>query len=192
LNVDNNTWRGRNPRNVWRIGPEPLSAVEVDGEMVDHFASFPRALVRRCLLASLSAKGACTVCGAPWTRVVERESTQSQPKWSGADRANGCLAGGGHEGRTGQWSTSASMLGWRPTCGCNVEPGPAMVIDPFAGSGTTGIVADEMGQNAILIDLSPKYARLAEQRIANARARRFLGDDVEKITPIPGQMSMFE
>jgi DNA modification methylase len=66
------------------------------------------------------------------------------------------------------------------------------VLDPFAGSGTTGIVADEMGQHAILIELSPKYARLASQRVANARARRLLGEVTDKPVPLPGQLGLFD
>ncbi|MCI0583088.1 MAG: site-specific DNA-methyltransferase [Chloroflexi bacterium] len=38
---------------------------------------------------------------------------------------------------------------------------PAVVLDPFAGSGTTGLVARELGRRAILIDLNPDYVRQA-------------------------------
>lgn len=39
------------------------------------------------------------------------------------------------------------------------------VLDPFGGAGTTGLVADRMGRNAVLIELNPEYAALAENRI---------------------------
>ena len=39
------------------------------------------------------------------------------------------------------------------------------VLDPFGGAGTTGLVADRMGRNAILIELNPEYAAMAERRI---------------------------
>ncbi len=39
------------------------------------------------------------------------------------------------------------------------------VLDPFGGSGTTGMVAREIGRNAILIELNPDYVPLIEQRI---------------------------
>src|ERR1043166_4112042 len=39
-----------------------------------------------------------------------------------------------------------------------------VVLDPFAGSGTTGEVALELGRSAILIELNPKYVELAERR----------------------------
>lgn len=41
------------------------------------------------------------------------------------------------------------------------------VLDPFGGAGTTGMVADRLGRNAILIELNPEYAAMAERRIAN-------------------------
>jgi DNA modification methylase len=39
-----------------------------------------------------------------------------------------------------------------------------VVLDPFAGSGTTGTVAIEFGRKAILIELNPDYIPLIEQR----------------------------
>lgn len=41
------------------------------------------------------------------------------------------------------------------------------VLDPFAGAGTTGLVADRLNRNAILIELNPKYAALAERRMTD-------------------------
>jgi DNA modification methylase len=38
------------------------------------------------------------------------------------------------------------------------------VLDPFAGSGTTGMVALELGRKAILIELNAKYVELIKQR----------------------------
>lgn len=40
------------------------------------------------------------------------------------------------------------------------------VLDPFGGAGTTGLVADRLGRHAILIELNPEYAALAERRIS--------------------------
>lgn len=41
------------------------------------------------------------------------------------------------------------------------------VIDPFSGSGTTGIVADRLQRNAVLIELNPEYAAMQRRRINN-------------------------
>jgi DNA modification methylase len=41
------------------------------------------------------------------------------------------------------------------------------VLDPFGGAGTTGLVADRLKRNAILIELNPVYAELARNRIAD-------------------------
>ena len=42
-----------------------------------------------------------------------------------------------------------------------------MILDPFGGAGTTGLVADRLGRNATLIELNPKYASLASGRITD-------------------------
>ena len=47
--------------------------------------------------------------------------------------------------------------------GCPVS---GTVIDPFGGSGTTGMVALELGRSAILIELNPAYVELAKRRCA--------------------------
>jgi len=46
-------------------------------------------------------------------------------------------------------------------------PKGGTVLDPFGGAGTTGLVADRLGRNAILIELNPEYAAMAERRIRN-------------------------
>ena len=39
------------------------------------------------------------------------------------------------------------------------------VLDPFGGAGTTGLVAERLGRNSILIELNPGYAEMAAERI---------------------------
>lgn len=43
-------------------------------------------------------------------------------------------------------------------------PEGGTVIDPFAGSGTTGVVAEKQGKNSILIELNLDYCKLIEKR----------------------------
>jgi DNA modification methylase len=44
-------------------------------------------------------------------------------------------------------------------------PRGGVVLDPFGGAGTTGLVALRHGRQAHLIELNPEYARLARERI---------------------------
>ena len=44
-------------------------------------------------------------------------------------------------------------------------PAGGTVLDPFGGAGTTGMVADRLQRDAILIELNPEYAAIAERRI---------------------------
>lgn len=44
-------------------------------------------------------------------------------------------------------------------------PKDGVVLDPFGGSGTTGLVCKELGRNAILIELNPEYIKIAKKRI---------------------------
>lgn len=44
-------------------------------------------------------------------------------------------------------------------------PSDGVVLDPFGGAGTTGLVADRLGRNAILCELNPTYAELAADRL---------------------------
>ena len=39
------------------------------------------------------------------------------------------------------------------------------VLDPFGGAGTTGLVADRLGRDAILIELNEEYCEIARKRI---------------------------
>lgn len=41
------------------------------------------------------------------------------------------------------------------------------MLDPFGGAGTTGMVADRHGRNAVLIELNSDYAEMARKRIAD-------------------------
>ena len=40
-----------------------------------------------------------------------------------------------------------------------------IVADFFCGSGTTGVVAKELGRNYILCDINPKAIEISEQRL---------------------------
>ena len=60
--------------------------------------------------------------------------------------------------------------GFKPSCDCNADTKPCVVLDPFLGSGTTGEVAVKHHRDFIGIELNPDYARKAERRIKAALA----------------------
>ncbi len=49
-------------------------------------------------------------------------------------------------------------------------PKGGVCLDPFIGSGTTGLVAKKLGRNYIGIELNPKYVEMAERRIGRQTA----------------------
>jgi DNA modification methylase len=63
-------------------------------------------------------------------------------------------------------------------------PADGLVLDPFGGAGTTGLVADRMGRDAILIELNPEYAAMAEARLARDMG---MFADVRTASPEPVQ-----
>jgi DNA modification methylase len=50
------------------------------------------------------------------------------------------------------------------------KPGD-LVLDPFAGSGTTGVVALRLGRSFIGIELSPEYAEMARKSLETDRSK---------------------
>jgi DNA modification methylase len=69
---------------------------------------------------------------------------------------------------------------------------PAVVLDPFGGTGTTALVAAAYGRTGISIDMSGDYSRLARWRTTDPaeRAKAML---VAKPPPVPdGQVSLFD
>ena len=57
----------------------------------------------------------------------------------------------------------------RPVCTCTAPWVPGLVLDPFMGSGTVGVVAEREGRDWLGIELNPAFVALSEQRIARAR-----------------------
>lgn len=50
-------------------------------------------------------------------------------------------------------------------------PKGGIVLDPFCGSGSTGVAAMDSGYRFVGVDLTPNYAALARRRIADAAAQ---------------------
>ena len=146
----------RNRRTVWNIATAPYSGA--------HFATFPPALVEPCIRAGTSERGCCPQCGKPWERVVERKNDERIDTNDFEERIAQLDTGmvGGRAGISNHTTT-----GWAPGCDCHIDPEcnerepltpvPCVVFDPFAGSGTTVMVARALGRHGIGLDLSYPY-----------------------------------
>jgi len=138
---DESIAQSRNKRSVWTVSTVPFQEA--------HFAAFPPKLVEPCIKAGTSEKGCCAKCGAPWIRKIEKKPN---PKGINAEKEIGL----------------ANTIGWSPSCQCNAPIVPCIVLDPFAGSGTTGIVSINNGRRFIGIDLSDKYFNMITRRTYQA------------------------
>jgi DNA modification methylase len=54
-------------------------------------------------------------------------------------------------------------------------PGGGLVLDPFAGAGTTLYVAEQLGRNSIGIELNPDYCDIIRRRMAGIEPNLFEG-----------------
>lgn len=154
---------GRNRRSVWTITTKPYSGA--------HFATFPPEIPEVCIKAGTSEKGQCPECGAPWVRVVEvgelvRTSTSGSV---GNKYSNDKQTGWSDDNFKAGHSYKRTTTGWQPTCSHDLEPVPQIVLDPFAGSGTTVMVAQALGRIGIGVDLSWEYLQLARERTGLAQ-----------------------
>ena len=49
-----------------------------------------------------------------------------------------------------------------------------IILDPFAGSGTTGVAAAELDRSAILMEINPDYVELAQSRLETSTLARLV------------------
>jgi len=154
---------GAPPLDWWQIPTEPYAG--------SHYATFPRELCVRPIRA-MCPERVCRVCGEPSERITEpdaeyaailggamfdgatddpnvRHKTQERDR-----RGNGLSPEDRHRKNI--------TLGWSD-CGHD-DYRPGVVLDPFAGSGTTLQVATGHGRDAIGIDLDARNADLARER----------------------------
>lgn len=172
---------GRNMRSVWTMATTPFPAA--------HFATFPPELGERCIKAGTSAKGCCPTCGAPWERETETEYVNAGNRSTNGPRSTERkhldFGSAGYSVRKERRSTTT---GWRSTCDCQAaDPIPGVVLDPFAGAGTTGMVAKRLGRQFVGIELNPEYLEMARRRI---REDAPLLADPEAEAPVEPQASL--
>jgi DNA modification methylase len=175
---------GANARSVWTIPTQPTPFA--------HFATWPEALCRRMILAGCPER-VCVVCGTPSERIVEREFVPTQEtdngrrydpadegRWKGKGKTDTTTVG---------WSececvpihtdeTCPRLIALRhapsyesmspprvmPPCSCPKWQ-PGVVLDPFAGSATTNLVARNHGRHSIGIELNEDYLKIAAKRL---------------------------
>jgi len=157
---------------------------------VDHFAAFPEELPKRCIKAGTSEKGVCKKCGAPWVRVVKVIGKQVTK----AMKIAGCDSQGEYHGEAqGDYEkanaqnpsdTKRRILkkmsqvtehDWLPSCDCDAgEPVPAVVWDPFCGSGQTGIAALNLGRSFVGIDMKREYCDVTIARLRELSSQQRL------------------
>ena len=146
-------------RNVWVIAVEPYQGA--------HFATFPRKLVEPCVKAGTSEYGACAACGAPYLR--ERAPNSGGATGQSFHNAEDYRLERGHSTKNTHNKAiyrRGKTIGWNPTCECGTsEVRPCLVLDPFGGSGTTALVARNLGRDAVLIEINAEYAEMARERL---------------------------
>lgn len=169
---------GRNLWSYWLLSPDSFSEA--------HFATFPRELARRCISLGTSAYGCCAECQAPWARVVEREAGFTNGICNGCGASRSKHIQGPKSSMRPQVSLmntgTTTMLedgavpcgashttGWQPTCTHSAPVQPCTVLDPFSGSGRTGVVARTLGRSYVGIELNPRYVEMSEKEIAHTQ-----------------------
>lgn len=65
-----------------------------------------------------------------------------------------------------------------------IERGRGGILDPFAGVGTTGLVANRLGRSFVGIELNPAYVEMARRRIRND-APLLNGRDEKSVAGVP-------
>jgi DNA modification methylase len=181
---------GRNKRSWWNINPKPYKGA--------HFAVWPPKLVEPMIKAGTSEKGCCPTCGSQWERVVEKViptdpgRSEDAQHVQAADQLSARAASTGAR-RLGQAyqdqldKNPSKTIGWRPTCECpEHKPVRAVVLDPFSGSATTGMVALGIRRDYIGIDLNEDDLPMAQARILDEPA-----PEKGESTPTEGVFALF-
>jgi DNA modification methylase len=159
----------KNKRSVWTITTKPYKAA--------HFATFPTELIEPCVLAGCPEE-ICVDCGKPYKRVMQKPKQLEieRNKRSGLDdrKVGGVLDKYNRE-------NPPIDLGLQKQCDCETnETKGGTVLDPFGGSGTTGVVASKHNRNAVLCELNEGYIDIAEKRL-NDGFDMFSSDGLEII-----------
>jgi len=151
---------GRNTRSVWTISTHPFKGA--------HFATFPTRLVEPMIKAGCPAQ-VCRACGKPRERITEKQHQWGQaPTESsyeeGMNAKNLAKARQFYRMQGLESPPPLKTIGWTD-CGCSAGFDGGLVLDPFIGSGTVGVVAKKLARHFIGIELNPDYCKMAEARL---------------------------
>jgi site-specific DNA-methyltransferase (adenine-specific) len=143
---------------LWKLSTQPYKG--------SHYATYPLALPKRLIEAMCPLK-VCTTCGKPSERITvvtdEYAAVMGDSIRSGNDNGAATSAARNKIQPQGITSRQATTTGWTD-CGHN-DYRTGIVLDPFAGSGTTLEAAQAVGRHAIGIDLDARNADLAQERV---------------------------
>ena len=153
---------GAPPLDWWKITPKGYAGA--------HYAVWPSELCVKPIKAMCPSE-VCRECGEPRRRITERT-----PEYAAAREAiGGFNPRDDGQGSSGSRSTLVKAAGRDITSAENVTIGwsdcghdnyrPGLVLDPFAGTGTTLAVAHGHGRDAIGIDIDERSAELARERV---------------------------
>ena len=106
----------------------------------------------------------CELAWTNWPKAVRR----IQWRWNGMIRQ-------GNEDRFHPTQKPVAVMKWV----IDLCPKADTILDPFMGSGTTGVAAVQMGRKFIGIEREPKYFDIACERIEHAQAQATLFDFVD-------------
>jgi len=150
---------GRNKRCVWVITTKPYSEA--------HFATYPEDLCETPIKAGCP-EFVCKKCGKAREKI--KEIIKNNPEFNqvkGNDTAN--IHFGGvrltNNGTTPHFEPPTIIDKGYTDCGCNAGWEGGIVLDPFFGAGTTGLVALKQNKKFIGIELNPEYVTIAKNRL---------------------------
>ena len=189
LNVEQmNHPLGKLPGSVWTIPTEPL---RVPDHLPQHFAAFPSEWPRRIILG-WSPSGICVACGEGRRPLTDKTPMEWRESPTIAGRSS---PGASRKPMSGTMLSPAITTITGESCACptpDAHTRPAVVLDPFTGTGTTVAVANALGRHGIGIDLSADYLQVARWRSNDPKLRA----KVLRVKPpepqIKGQISLLD
>lgn len=153
---------GKNRGDVFQIPTKPSALY--------HFAIFPPDLVEVPIKATCP-KEVCVKCGAPKERITVVDGKSSYELSKDQDKSRFASEQGQKQNMRADreaYYRPRYTLGWKPTCKCGVEFEPGIVMDIFSGSGTSCLLAKQLGRNYIGIEMNPEYAEMSRKRISKS------------------------